>query len=980
MKKVLFLLSFFLALWCSSAQAQVVAKAVESTALKYPANEVVSVLKRDGKYSNTEIKKDISESTYFDYNTLKARELIKRYPEFISLEIAINAKETYVLDLVSSAKAFEKLIITTSSGEKFDLSKFKAAHYRGVVRGHEEHTLVSISMFENEISGVIYSEHGNMVLGKVKETDKHILYKDSDLEKDLFPTCGMEDPPLNDEEADVYDSALSVIFNGMIDKCVELYFETEYDIYQAQGNTTTGVVTWVTNLFNNVSTLYANALIQTSISEIKVWNVPDPYNATSSSALLAQFQAQIVTLNGHLGQLLTSRSIGGGIAAGFDGLCNSNPDNSLSVSGHMTPTTPNVPSFSWNVQVVTHEFGHLFGSRHTHACVWNSNNTAIDGCAGGTEGNCPTPGIPSGGGTIMSYCHITNVGINFNNGFGLQPGNVMRMRVQNAACVSSCCDEDQSPNFTVAINCNNGWSVVATPGDQSPPNHWWGLYQTTVPGATSGGTLVASQTTPTANFQWLDQSKFYYIVHRIWADCYDTKSATVAVPTFAGNATASYTLEDVNGVVKDQYCVGEDIYLDGTASSNYDRFFLSAWKRPIGSPDPFTYHANYGWTFTSNIGIRNLTEMFLTSGESPGEVFAPGYEYEIQFAISSPLNCIPWIELTRRFTVTCCADFITADFKLNLVDNGNNFSLVAFDFEAYGTTTLHEWTVLSSPNPDGGPYTLVLETTTTGGGPITLYNQAVSGLYYFVVHRVSTLCGEFCYGKRRQGDNGEGQPEGGGDSGACMLCGEIDCSVLDNICFAPENEIAYCTSFPSNGVIFYWNPVQGATQYKVQIILNDYACCHSGPQNAPLTYTTTNNYLSLGGLSRYCFSWRIGVVCNGQTVWTEYHCFRGCDATEGEGPSIGLTVPGQGTTAAAATVQPQIYPNPANDELNVVLPLDAKADLIKVVDLQGKVVFEQRNPEQHLKIDSSKLIAGMYAIQVIYSDGSQAVEQIVITH
>jgi hypothetical protein len=71
---------------------------------------------------------------------------------------------------------------------------------------------------------------------------------------------------------------------------------------------------------------------------------------------------------------------------------------------------------------VAHEMGHSFGSRHTHACVWNGNNTAIDGCgpaAGyGYEGSCSGAPIPSIGGTIMSYCHLTSTGINFNNGFG----------------------------------------------------------------------------------------------------------------------------------------------------------------------------------------------------------------------------------------------------------------------------------------------------------------------------------------------------------------------------------------------------------------------------------------------------------------------------------------------------------------------------------------------------------------------------------
>jgi len=91
--------------------------------------------------------------------------------------------------------------------------------------------------------------------------------------------------------------------------------------------------------------------------------------------------------------------------------------------------------YSWDVHVVTHEFGHLLGSEHTHACVWNGNNTAIDGCES-VEGSCTQPPLPpTRTGTIMSYCH-QNVGINFNLGFGPQPGNVIRNRVSNASCLS----------------------------------------------------------------------------------------------------------------------------------------------------------------------------------------------------------------------------------------------------------------------------------------------------------------------------------------------------------------------------------------------------------------------------------------------------------------------------------------------------------------------------------------------------------------
>jgi len=38
----------------------------------------------------------------------------------------------------------------------------------------------------------------------------------------------------------------------------------------------------------------------------------------------------------------------------------------------------------------------------------------------------------------MSYCANLSVGVNFNLGFGLQPGNVIRNRVANANCLCEC--------------------------------------------------------------------------------------------------------------------------------------------------------------------------------------------------------------------------------------------------------------------------------------------------------------------------------------------------------------------------------------------------------------------------------------------------------------------------------------------------------------------------------------------------------------
>ncbi|NUN99106.1 MAG: hypothetical protein HUU01_00670, partial [Saprospiraceae bacterium] len=440
-----------------------------------------------------------------------------------------------------------------------------------------------------------------------------------------------------------------------------------------------------------------------------------------------------------------------------------------------------------------------------------------------------------------------------------------------------------SPAFTVQTYCNNNWSVTATPTTPGGFNHTWELYQTNVQGATTGGTLVATQTGPTANFQWLDLSKFYYIIHRVLVGCTGQSQAVMEVPHFT-NANLTYHFEDANGVAKDQFCVGEDIYLDPTGTTNYDRYFMAVKRRPIGSTGPFSDYANYGFTFTNNIGLLNLSYLFKYSGDLPREVFEPGYEYELLFVIQNIPNCIAWIELKKTFTVVCCDGFISPEFKLTLHTGEQGQEITVSDFEPYTNAPVtNTWIILSSPNQNGGPYTLVQETTTTGAGPITLMTQGEPGLFHFVIHRLSTSCGDFCFGRYGiVGGFGFGAIEE-----ECDLCGPIDCSILDNLCLVPDHETAACTSLAYNGVNFTWNPAQGATQYRVQIILNDNACCHTGPQALPLTYTVINNSMTLGGLSRSCFSWRIGAVCGGQTFWTEYHCFRGCDETDGGGTGFG---------------------------------------------------------------------------------------------
>ncbi|MCE2503763.1 MAG: HYR domain-containing protein [Chlorobi bacterium] len=366
-----------------------------------------------------------------------------------------------IADLIEVPESFYDYVVTSSSGKDQPPNR-RARHYRGVIRDRGEQSLVAISMFDKEMIGLVSIEGlGQYNIGKIANGPQHIIVNENNI-KDL-PNfeCGTVDDtiegPIYNEE-DLFESSRGIT-NDANEKCVKLYFETEYDIYQQLGSIT-AVENYVAGLYNQVATLYQNENIATQLSEIKVWDTLDPYTSTSLLGLLGQFESQINAFYGDLGQLLTFRSIGGGAAAGRSGFCNPNPDASLSVSGSLQASFPNLPTYSWSVYVVTHEFGHLFGSRHTHACAWNGNYTAIDGCAP-PEGNCPEPPIPPNGGTIMSYCYLQEVGINFTLGFGTQPGNLIRNTLANAPCLDPCCPPITCPTDRV-VTANGACSYTVS--------------------------------------------------------------------------------------------------------------------------------------------------------------------------------------------------------------------------------------------------------------------------------------------------------------------------------------------------------------------------------------------------------------------------------------------------------------------------------------------------------------------------------------
>ncbi len=452
-----------------------------------------------------QLKDAVSEAEVMQLDYSELNLLYQQAPSHIEFKIPFNNGSNKILKLYKTDIFAPGFNLFASANPEQTVAYQGGVHYWGIIDG-DVNSIAAISIFENEVMGLITSStDGNFVLGKLENAPMgfYVFYNDKYLTQSNPSSCATEDNDIGYTSTELQDP------DRAIGDCIRLFWEVNYDIFTGKGSVA-NAANYVTGLFNQSAIVYANDGITVELSEVFVWNTVSPYVATSTSGLLSQFQTYRNTINGDLGHLLGYNG-GGGIAAGFNGICASNLNSSQCYSG-VNSSYNNVPTYSWSVMVVTHEQGHLMGCRHTHSCAWNGNNTAIDNCgptAGyGYEGSCNNAPTPTGGGTIMSYCHLVGgVGINLANGFGLQPKNVIINKVNNATCLTVClgntCLPSANMNTTAISNTSATFNWAAVTGAVSYHVRYRIIGTTNWQMTTVAGTSYqATGLTPGANYEW----------------------------------------------------------------------------------------------------------------------------------------------------------------------------------------------------------------------------------------------------------------------------------------------------------------------------------------------------------------------------------------------------------------------------------------------------------------------------------------------
>lgn len=297
-----------------------------------------------------------------------------------------------------------------------------------------EDTTYEVLSVHNSSASLLVFPRGEIFFYQMDSLPK-VLHKEDDFYVMEIDTSdrGFHCAALSHPEATPSPTDASTLAN----KVVGVYLEADKAIYDARGGTQ-GAVNWITSVFEVVRLLYSRESISVKINEIFVWDTQDSYSTSSSFDALQQFKSTRPNHSGDLAHLLALKPTGLGGIAWVNTLCT----NYNYAYSNIQNSFANFPTYSWTVMVITHEMGHNLGSPHTQNCSWGPNhNQALDNCYQ-TEGNCAPGPAPTGGGTIMSYCHLTSYGINMERGFGTEPGDLIRARVSAANCLGeeNTCD------------------------------------------------------------------------------------------------------------------------------------------------------------------------------------------------------------------------------------------------------------------------------------------------------------------------------------------------------------------------------------------------------------------------------------------------------------------------------------------------------------------------------------------------------------
>ncbi|GAB4369566.1 MAG: hypothetical protein Kow0042_11370 [Calditrichia bacterium] len=386
-------------------------------------------------------------AVYLQINQQAFASIFNEKRPLISIDIPLTDRETIplVLERFDILTPQSRIVEGTAQGDREHSLNDQFLFYKGFVRGIP-HSFVSVNFTtERGVFGLISMDKKELVLASLAgevgmSRDDYILYSidqitlpnDFRCHSDIFE---IPQDLLQTIESLPIPSRPGFSSSDLLE--VEVALESDYETYTHFGNSISNASSYLLSLMATVSAIYTRDVnVKLVVPYLRIWSTPaDPYQGEDSYTLLIQFRnywnTHMQAVQRDLAHYISTRPGGLGGIAWINALCSSLVSGNGYAFSDIHGSFSGLPVYSWDLNVVSHELGHNFGSLHTHSCYWPAG--PIDTCYVSEENDFCVNTMAPREGTIMSYCHLTaHVVLNFHP----LPIGVMRQNAEQASCIS----------------------------------------------------------------------------------------------------------------------------------------------------------------------------------------------------------------------------------------------------------------------------------------------------------------------------------------------------------------------------------------------------------------------------------------------------------------------------------------------------------------------------------------------------------------
>lgn len=323
-----------------------------------------------------------------------------------------------------------KIYSTGPNGTRKEIKCPDLVAYKGTIAG-QPNSMVYMSYSDAGMYSAIYKEDGS---------SSHIapnISNETSLQGKLIMTS-TDDKPVKYQclldHVDDFNRYSGVNFNAQYKRVslqadplkeISIIIETDRYVWNAF-KSQDKIIAYVFSVMGMVNTVYQkeiNCIINISEFNIHDNDNPDPYTALSSGGSLRELLPEFAkfwatnysSLDRSFAYLMSGPVNGSGLLvvgiAYRNTLCDKTDKGGYGITG--LRMNAKLPSINYHNDYVTtaHEMGHIFGSLHTHDCIWSPPlDTCVSKVGSQAIGDACTSLTPrKNPGSIMSYCDLVGV-------------------------------------------------------------------------------------------------------------------------------------------------------------------------------------------------------------------------------------------------------------------------------------------------------------------------------------------------------------------------------------------------------------------------------------------------------------------------------------------------------------------------------------------------------------------------------------------